>query len=162
MSKIIYTEDKEPDMTGVGNGKVWAQDIKGPQERHPESVGKETTIGAWIIHAPGHHPFWEYYAIACIHLRDVPGMKPAEILLQGATHEIFIWALSPDHKVALNDDLHLLRPVNFTAQFIEESDSSAYKKVEGSIKEIMEGKLSPDTDYNRLWIARYGNSNYKG
>lgn len=60
-----------------------------------------------------------------------------------------------------------LRPLNFASQFIVDTedcptvDEAAYAKVHVAVDEILAGKLSPDTDFLKDWIFRYGDNMIK-
>lgn len=157
---IIYTDDKQPDFEGPF-GKAWLQDVESFKKRHPTQI-MECSLDAYLIYAPSYHFVWHSYAVVCVSLKDVPGTHPAKINLEGATHEIFVVALNPDFKVPLNDYIHQLLPINFTAQFIAENDEQANERVKAAVMEILNGTLSPDTDYMYRWIERFGNSNFIG
>lgn len=127
--------------------------------------GPSSAIGMWIINAPWAHPLWHSYVMALIHLRHVDGLGPPSIYLQGATHELFLYALSIGQPLAPVIEgkaipIHL-EPANYAGQWIAGSDAEAIDKVELAIEEIMRGALSPDTDFRHQWIARFGDSNLR-
>lgn len=158
---VRYAEDTKPDMEGP-HGRAWKNDIEAMARRYPDGPPASTTVASWIVEAPWAHPAWHSYMIACVHLRDTPGMDPPKIYRQGATHEIFVIALNPRHKRAIDDYAKMLTPVNFAAQFVQAGgDESARDRIAATVREILDGKLSPDTDFRRQWVARFGDSNRK-
>lgn len=164
------TDDKitdTPNMTGPC-GRAWLVDPKKVQEAHPELVKDlawQTQIGSWMIEAPFAHPVWHTYHFSLISLKDVPGMASATLYFEGAQYELVIHALDPDkpRDQALKDNCmrQHLTPANFAAQFTADHDAAAMQRVERDIQMVIDGQLSPDTDYQRVWIEKYGNAMIK-
>lgn len=144
-----------PDITGAA-GRAWLY------SRLPDRPDVTATIRSWIVEAPAAHPLWHSYFIGVIHLRDIPGVVPATILLPGATHEVFVYALDPRQPAAPDLEVRWLRPINFAGQWIASDDERAIAKVEGCVRDICDGRLSPDTDWMQHWIARFSASHVKG
>lgn len=159
-SIVVFAEDREPDLSGP-HGKAWKVDVEAVARRYPGSAPAELTPCAWIVEARWAHPIWHSYGLACISLRTHPGWQPAVIRMQGATHELFLYALNPDQHRALNDRPAMLSPLNFGAQFIADSDEAARQRIEETVRDIIEGRLNPDTDARRQWIARFGDNSIK-
>lgn len=57
--------------------------------------------------------------------------------------------------------LPFLTPVNFSAQLRCTNDEAAKTLAEYTIREICDGQLSPDTDWIREWVRRFGNAMIK-
>lgn len=153
-----------PDLDGAF-GRAWVHDIDGTLARHgnPRStVPRDLTVAAWIVCAPYAHPFWSHYSVICVSLRDVPGCQPPVIRMAGATHEVIVHALNPEHEPAIDDYPRLLLPPNFVGQFIEPSDEAARERIRQTVQDVIDAKLNPDTDYTRHWIHRFSDSNIKG
>jgi hypothetical protein len=151
---------RAPDYTGPW-GTAWKLD---EAKLNKESIAPHSGIAMWVIHVPQSHPHWPWVRLSLIHLRDVPGLGPAHIFLPGATHEIIVQALNPDHYPPSVDSVpvNVLRPINFGAQFISASDEDAIKKVEHeAVYGIVHGHLNPDTDGMRGWIAIFGDNMIK-
>lgn len=136
--------------------------IKGPHGqawlRRTLNVGdpkSESGLGVWIVWAPWAHPVWHSYVLSLIHLRPIPGEADANIYREGATHELVLLALNPEHRAG---KLSTLYPANFAAQLIEDSDDKAQEICEHAVREICQGILSPDTDFRSMWIDRFGGS----
>lgn len=162
MDELKYADETEPDLKGPF-GKAWKADVPSLLTRHPEEIAKApASIAGWYVFAPRAHPFWSYYGIACISLTvEIKGVPAPKIYKEGATHEIFVAALNPDMRPAINETYDFLTPLNFSGQFIAESDEDARAKVEFAIKEIVNGLLNPDTDFISQWVERFGASNLK-
>ena len=129
--------------------------------------GPHACINAgWLIEAPWAHPLWHSYYLTAMHLRHIEGMGPAHIYLEGATHEVVLFALQPDKSrepfAQGEDTAQLLQPANFIAQWIAKDDDEARDKVFECVNDIVAGKLSPDTDFRSEWIVRFSDSNVRG
>lgn len=151
----------EPELKGT-LGRAWQFDRPAILAKHPSNVPPELTLETWAVHAAYAHPLWHSYVIALISLRDMPGAPECKMYLAGATHEIFVYALDPEHPIDLQDKPKLLIPCNFSAQFIAESDAAAEKRVRETVQMVIDGVLNPDTDYSRHWQHLYGTSNVIG
>ncbi len=88
-------------------------------------------------------------------------MPPAKIMLPGATHEMFLFALDPDHVPEIDKRLHLLTPANFGGQWIAGSDNAAVEYIKSIVSEVCDGALSPDTDFRSMWVERFSDSNMR-
>lgn len=130
---------------------------------HRNHVDEKGTIDFWYIHAPWANPMWSYYFLGLIHLRPIEGQSQAPIIRRpGATHEIMLYALNGDFEpLADASALRYLTPVNFIGHFIAKSDEDARAITEATVIEICMGHLSPDTDYIRQWIMRFGDFCFK-
>ena len=153
-----------PDISGV-SGKAWSVDLAG-QEPSLKFIQKDdATLTHWVVEAPWAHPVWHSYSIVLLHLRPLVG-KTTLFYKEGATHEIWVYAQNPDSnrtKLIQGGPLkdYWLHPMNFAAQFIELTDELALERVKGSVQQICDGKLSPDTDFIQDWARLYGNNMMK-
>lgn len=160
MTSVLPTS--EPTLRGA-MGNAWAQDIDGFLAKHPEQESMRlSSVGGYLVHAAYAHPAWHSYMIACVNLRDIPGVPPAKINMPGATHEILVYALDPNTPMFVDESPALLHPANFHGQFIEPSDEAAAERMKQTVQDVIDGKLNPDTDYGQLWIRRFSASNIKG
>jgi len=153
--------ERAPDLTGP-RGRAWRIDMDAYFKTFniSEDDRRRASIAGWIIEAPWAHPFWHSYAIGLLHLRPHPDHAPV-INRPGATHEFWLHAMNPKESrepiINATGAPHLLLPANFAAQLVQPSDEDAIAYVESAaVKEIVEGRLSPDTDFARLWIERFG------
>lgn len=155
-------KDAMPDLTGIV-GKAWLHDLEAAVDRMglDDRPPIEFTVSSWLVYAPWAHPLWAYYWLGCVSLRQIPGAAPPVILLPNATHEVMLYALNPDVEPAIDDGPQMLLPANFHGQFIEACDEDAAARVHASAREIVEGLLSPDTDFCREWVKRYSDSNMR-
>jgi len=124
---------KAPSVAGKAS-KAWLCDLDAMRKHLREVHGTERpdgTVAVWIVEAPWAHPAWHSYAISLLHLRPI-GLE-TKFYLAGATHEIWVQALHPDHPrepaIAGSGPWLPLSPNNFSAQFIEPSDAAAELRV---------------------------------
>lgn len=101
------------------------------------------TLATWLLDVPGQSPAWTYYVISVIHLRPIPGVRPADIRVPGATHELLLIALDPagGHDPADCSDWRYLTPVNAVEQLELPNDSSAVELAELAAKAVLAGVL---------------------
>lgn len=148
-------------------GMAWLCDLSKVRAGLGVKPEEDASIALWIIEAPMTHPFWHSYVISLVHLRPIPVAHETLIYLDGATHEIVLSALNPDvdrndlFTGKINPVAASLRPSNFAAQLIEESDESAMARVRNAVQAVCDGRLSPDTDFIRDWVAIFGDNMMK-
>lgn len=130
-------------------GQAWVFDVPRTTKAH------EAAIMSWIIHAPHAHPLWSHYLMSLIHLRPIPGAEDALKYHPDATHEIIVFAVDPASEIVNGVAPSLLQPANFMEQFRAPDDAAALEAVESVIKEIVNGDLSPDTDWRSEWTRRF-------
>ncbi len=143
---------RTPDFEGNG-GKAWrvTKVVGGPPDWN-------AFLGAYLVHAPRAHPVIKYYTVHLIHLRDIPGVKPAMKNYPEAEHEFMIFGLDPERPVPDPDDwisspTPLLRSPEVLEQFHGLSDAQAGRVLVEAIQAIVEGRLSPDSDFRRAWMV---------
>lgn len=159
---LRLTENTTPTMRGK-LGDAWLIDMEAVSRRRGivNDPHAAVTLPCWIASAAYAHPLWSHYVVMCIALRDVAGVPKAKVNLEGATHEIMVFALDPDRKPAVDDMPRTLQPANFVGQFIEADDLSAAARVQQAVQDVIDGSLNPDTDARRMWVDRFSASNLK-
>lgn len=162
MSAPKLTKDTPPTLLGQ-HGEAWEHDLAGAVARGltNSEAPLDAQVASWIARAPYAHPFWHSYWISCVNLRDFQGVPPAVITLPGATHEVMVFALDPKHETTVDDFPHRLTPVNFVGQFIEPSDEAAAARIRQTVQDVIDGRLSPDTDFRYEWACRFSGSNLR-
>lgn len=163
-AEIKHQVKAQPTLVG-SKGRAWLCDID-VGRRRLGSEKRDATIAVWVVEAPWAHPIWHSYTIASVHLRPIPGVKTL-IYKDMATHEMWVHALNPDApldeliETGINRGLSL-KPTQFAAQFIEIEDEYAAQRIEKTVREIIDGKLSPDVDHQRCcWVPRFGDNMMK-
>ncbi len=141
---------REPDVVGP-YGRAWFIDVKNP--KIPDHTA---SLGSWIVNVPGAHPYWEHWLVALVHLRDIPGVRPAYKKYPEAEFEFSIHSIDPlscpkpDPDNAL-EGFPLLSPVDVVEQFHGISDRDVVRIGHGAVQAIVQGHVSPDQDYRSVW-----------
>jgi hypothetical protein len=166
MTHDIKPVAKAPDIEHMF-GKAWLVDISTlrKQETPPPP---DATVAMWVVEAPWAHPAWHSYLVFLIHLRKMDDSVETLLYVDGATHEMHVYAMAPEADrealIAGTDIKYIngvLHPVNFAAQFIAADDEAAKARVQVSVNSICLGALSPDTDYRQKWVMLYGDNMMK-
>lgn len=146
------------------NTAAWRLDMIEYCANRDMSKDQEATVDAWIVHAPWANMVWSDYILYCVHLRQIEGQSKAPVIHKpGATHEIGLYALNPDHVPCLDGSgsTYFLTPANYVGQFIADSDDHARQIIEHTVRMICEGKLNPDTDARKHWKQLFGDDCFK-
>lgn len=123
----------------------------GTAERAPDTAfaDRPAALTLWIITAPAWHPLWSQYSLSVVTLADIPGEQPAIKKFPGATHELLVMALNPEHgpydaSAIRSDTLHHLTPVNIAEQFTA-TDEQAQVLAALCAHAVVDGLLNPET-----------------
>ena len=80
-------------------------------------------VAAWLIHAPGQSPAWEWYVLSAVHLRGTPGLPPPVLHRPGVTHELVLFALEAEPaSLAADTSWRPLHPPNMVEQITAPTD----------------------------------------
>jgi len=72
----------------------------------PDVPEAAESLCTWLLTAPHAHPAWSQYLMPVVRLRDgIPGMPPPKRQFPGATHELIVIALDPEHGPYTPDNL---------------------------------------------------------
>lgn len=128
--------------------RAWKLDLSGISK-----AGTHTDVGTWLVNGP-FHPFWRWWIVSAVHLRDVEGAPPAKLRVEGATHEIMVISLKPDEEITPErlegGDLPYLA-AEMTHQVVGLRDDQAEYLLELMVRYIGSGRISPDSDYRSMW-----------
>jgi hypothetical protein len=146
---------RSPDHQGVG-GRAWKLTPS------PKNVDQTATLGWWLLNVPGAHPFWSWWQVMLVHLRDIPGQsKPAFKRYPNAEYEFFVVAINPEqcpNPEPDSDEYPFLTPFDVVEQFdVKGSDRDAQCIVEAAVRMIVAGQISPDQDYRSAWHTLIAN-----
>lgn len=138
-----------------------APDVEGPHARawvttlaEDHRPDQEATLSSYLVYFPASHPFWPTYLVAMIHLRDMPGVPPANKDFPEAEYEFMIVALDPEgtpgHPLAVDDmqSFRHLTPINVRVQFNAASDDDARQRCTDAVTLICQqgAGIEPDDD----------------
>lgn len=109
------------------------------------------TACQYLIDAPAYHPVWSQYVVSVIRLVEDPALEPPILKFVGATHELIVMALNPDHRQtpeSITDhcrrgDLPFLTPVNIAEQF-ECTDDEVKTVTWLACRAVCNGLLNPE------------------
>lgn len=121
----------------------------------PDVAEAAETVCTWLLTAPHAHPLWAQYLLGVVRLRDgIPGFRPPTRQFIGATHEMFVFALNPEHGPftvekmlgygAGAGSIPCLTPVNVVHQ-VEGSDEEARLLASYAAVAVVHGMLWPET-----------------
>lgn len=107
------------------------------------------TVDHWLLTAPAFHPMWSQYLLGCVRLDDLPGWPEPYRKFDGATHEVHVIVLDPDHGPYTPAMLHArqghyLLPINIAEQF-EATDDEMRQLVWFAARAVVCGALNPET-----------------
>lgn len=145
------------------HGKAWLCDVAAGLRRLGITAEQDSILAHWVIEAPWAHPAWHSYSLVLIHLRPLPDRRKTLFYLDDATHEIMLYAIGPDAdrngmvQTGMAERVWL-HPGNFAAQLIEPDDDLAKARIRATVQDIIDGQLSPDTDFTREWVRRFGDN----
>jgi hypothetical protein len=142
-------------------GRAWEVDVDACCERRGIERAADGTVALWLIEAPWAHPVWHSYSLTLVHLRPMADNRATKFYVEGATHEMWVYALDPDQPRQLMIDtgkMRWLTPGNFAAQMIEPNDADAASRIRSTVRMICDGSLSPDTDFIRTWVTLFGDN----
>lgn len=148
---------KVPTVEGPA-GKAWLWDLPDEvRERFPASKRE------YLMCVPGSNPFWWWYVLMLIDLRDHEGSPPAHKEFIGAQYEIRVNALSPEHPVpeptgdAFSPDVPVqlvtLDPPDQIHQLgaMPRQDVDACEFLDKVATAVVNGHLPPDSDFRATW-----------
>lgn len=116
--------------------------------------GELPFTATWVIDAPWAHPIWHQYLVVTFSLAPAQEGHEPTIYRPGMTHEMHVWAVDPDTPVTVwkeRPEGCLLQPMNHGYQFKADSDDAALARVTALVQSLVEGTLSPDTDWRAMW-----------
>lgn len=107
--------------------------------------------GTWLITSPGWHPLWSQYVLSIVSLEDHPDFPPPVIKFHGATHELLLLAINPDHQLTVEKvqnfcktgNLPYLSPINISEQF-ECIDEEIQQIAWLAARAVVNGHLNPE------------------
>lgn len=142
---------RAPDVEGP-RASAWLVDLA-----RVEPKG-DALLRAFLVHAPGAHPWWDWYLITLVHLRSGPGLPEPVKAYPEAEYEIAVQALSPgdpSNRRSYDPDtdwsFERLTPPNVVEQFHGLSEPGSRILLDRLINAITRGILSPDSDHRKLW-----------
>jgi hypothetical protein len=146
--------DRKPDHSGVAS--AWKMEF-GDYAR-PEQAA---TLNGYVINGP-YHPFWKWWMVAVIHLREIDGVPSANKQYPEAEYEFMILSIDPERNQPDPDkpfpqDVGYLQPPDCVVQFHGVTDEQAAEICQMSARAISMGQ-SCDSDFRSWWESAIKNS----
>lgn len=155
---------RDPDFSGIA--RAWKINHTQNQEiEHTKSWGYESSsLRDYVINGP-YHPFWSWWYLGLIHLRDIPGVPPPQKTYPEAEYELMCLSLNPDPKdgrpsIPDLDKIEegdvenglpgFLTPADWIVQFHGVTDEQAIEVCDLAARAIANG-MSCDVDYRSWW-----------
>lgn len=121
-----------------------------PVEEPPSTVenphaGLGTT---WLLTCPDRHPLWHQWMLSAVHLAHRGGLEDAKLQFSGATHEVIVVALNPEHGwVTPSTPMPwpYLEPINIAQQITCDSDQHVLDLLSLLAQGVVHGILDPET-----------------
>lgn len=148
----------EPDLGGIA--RAWRIDAtEAVRKAHVDEWGyADSSISTWIVNGP-YHPFWSWWHVGVISLKDVPGAPPANKQYPEAEYEFAIYSLqgTPNVQALRDGDLanrgfeSFLTPADVTFHFDGVTDEQAREICDAAVRAIIAGQ-SCDSDFRQWWL----------
>jgi hypothetical protein len=148
---------REPDLAGIA--KAWK--IKMTQEMidaHIKEWGyPHTGIATWYVNGPD-HPFWNWWLISVISLKDILGVPPAQKKYPEAEYEYTCYSLKGTPNIDAIDKgdydnrgfENILEPSDVQFHFHGVTDKQAEEICDAAVFAIVQGQ-SCDSDFRNWW-----------
>ena len=115
---------------------------------------RKLSLGTWLVHCPGYHPLWSYWAVSLVHLRRIWWSTPPKKNRPGSTHEVMFLAVDPNHDPDPDRLKGIYRncmmPPDLVHQVDGINDRVAALLLTAVVDKIMAGG-SPDSDARSMW-----------
>jgi len=146
---------RDPDHAGRA-GRAWL--VGRPDDDHVDTTA---AVATYLLSVPGAHPFWSWWVLSVVHLRDIPGQsKPPTRRYPEAEHELLIAALDPGTQPDPGDPttFRYMTPIDVCEQFHGLDDDGALTLARLSVLSICRGDASPDQDWRPWWRTAIPNT----
>lgn len=123
----------------------------------PQRPSQNASLGTWLVHAPNAHPFWEWWMVAVVHLREGEDLPPPKHIYAGAEYEFTILTVdddecpNPDPELVEEEGLLFYTPPDVVEQFHGVTDQEAMSIAGMAVTSIVDGNMSPDPQYRPKW-----------
>lgn len=150
-------------------GRGWRVDLDAArrkrllQQTPMHRVLPDATVAHWVVEAPWSSEVIHSYSLILVHLRFDLIHAPVMRYLEGATHELALFAINPEADRGLmlrapTDGRSWLQPAVFAAQVVEPSDEAVAARVARTVELICDGRLSPHPAHMRSWVELFGDN----
>ncbi len=151
---------RTPDLTGPA-GRAWRWQFTDNDRARPEFG---TSVAQFLIHQPGSHPWWTWYVLSLVHLRDTPGIPHAVKHFPAAAYEVMVIAMNPEQPVPEpagvpgvdgRPGLPFLTPIDQCHQIgaLPGGDEKARELLDVVAMAVVNGHLICDQDHRTQWAG---------
>lgn len=152
-----------PPSCGGRFGRAWRVDLAAARAKRGLSSPPDATVAHWVVEAPWSSEVVHSYSLILIHLRFTLHHQPVVRHLEGATHELALFAIHPETEraqmlAAPADPQVWLQPPVFAAQIVAREDDVAAARVGHAVSLVCEGRLSPHPTHARAWAQLFGDN----
>lgn len=160
--RISRPFDLPPTMRGP-YGRGWKCDLAAARIEASRGAVPDATVAHWVVEAPWSSEVVHSYSLVLVHLRFQLGAGPVTRYMEGATHELTLWAIHPaaprEHLVQRGIDPSMwLAPPVFGAQVAEPTDAAAEERVRRAVELVCQGRLSPHPAHAGSWAEMFGDN----
>lgn len=155
---------RPPDLGRAGTRAAWRVNRDRALQAGP--LDWQASLAGWILECRGDAPFWawSFWSISVVHLRPLPGVRPAQLQYDGAQYEIVSAAIDPEvadpvEACESGAGARFLSPLDFVIQFHGVDDAGAVSAAERCVEDSVRGMLSPDRFFKSAWksvLASHG------
>lgn len=150
---------REPDKSGVAKAWLINPNVKSINAHIKKFGYPPTGLRTWFINGP-FHPFWSWWIVSVISLKDVPGVPPANKQYPEAEYEYTCYSLDGVPNIDELDKGNLkkrgfksiLQPADVQFHFHNVTDEQAIEICDAAVSHIVAGQ-SCDSDYRQYWKA---------
>lgn len=109
------------------------------------------TVSMWLVKCPNLHPWWQWWTVSVVHLREVRDLPSAKRRYPEAEYELQIRTVDPEALPNPDPDLvdegyDYLEPSDVIEQFHNVTDAQAERIATAAIRGILDGAVSPNGD----------------
>lgn len=161
-ARVAYPLDAPPTITGP-YGRAWRCDLDAARRKMlvSGSLVPDATVAHWIIEAPWSDEVVHSYSLVVASLRFSLDHQPVTRYLEGATHEVSLWAIHPaapraDMLAGPINPTMWLAPLSFASQIAEPTSEAAAERAARAADLVCQGRLSPHPEHARSWAELFG------
>lgn len=144
---------RPPDVQSAdGRVRAWLIPVPDPDKlAKPDHAGY---VRGYLVHFPGAHAFWDEWTVEVIHLRDLPGVKPAHKRTEACSHEFLFTAFEKEqpHDPDAFKGTRLV-PLDLVHQVEGITDEQARTILDLAVRLMCDCGIPPDADYRGFWTV---------
>lgn len=149
---------REPDKSGVAQAWLIPLNQESVDAHIKEWGYPPATIRQWFVVGP-YHPFWHWWMVSVIDLKDHDGMPPAHKQYPEAEYEFMIMSLNGEVNIEAcdtgdfeNRGFKYLTPPDVVFHFHGVTEEQACEICDAAVSLIVKGQ-SCDSDFREYWKA---------